>query len=128
MGRMGGTGGIGWMGGGMALRRECSRRARWMAIPPFPIPPVLPLPPVPPCLGLPCAGESPLERRPVAGFADGADGSAMRLDDGLHEAEAEAETTLGAAPVAAEEPFPEARELVRRNARPGVADANRGGV
>ena len=63
---------------------------------------------------------------PSAGLAVDLDRSAVRLDDGLDEAEAEAEAALGAAGVAAEQPIPDARQLVGRNAEAGVADAQDG--
>ena len=47
--------------------------------------------------------------------------AAVRLDDGLDQAEAEAEAAFGAALVAAVEPVPDARQLVGGNADAGVA-------
>ena len=57
------------------------------------------------------------EGRAVAGLAVDADRSAVRLDDGFHEAEAEAEAAFGPALVAAEQPIPDAGQLSRRECR-----------
>ena len=48
----------------------------------------------------------------------------MRVDDGLDQAEAEAEAAFGPAPVAPEEPIPDPRLLLRRDADAGVSHAN----
>src|SRR5258705_8714902 len=68
------------------------------------------------------------ERRPPTHVAAYLDGAAVSLDDGLDEAEAEPETALGAALVAAEEPIEDPRELIGRNAWPGVPHAKERGV
>ena len=62
----------------------------------------------------------------MAGLAFDADSPAVRLDDGLDEAEAQAEAAFGPALVAAEQPFPDPGLLVGGNAHPGVADAQDG--
>ena len=46
----------------------------------------------------------------------------MGFDDGLDQAESEAEAAFRAAVIAAKQPIPDARQLVRGNADPGVAD------
>src|SRR5437899_5717765 len=63
------------------------------------------------------------KRGAVAGSAFNADSSAMRFDDGLDQTEAKAEAALGSALVAAEEPFPDAGQLGRRDAESCVGDA-----
>ena len=52
--------------------------------------------------------------------------AAVGLDDGFDERQAEPETPLGSALVAAVEPFPDARQLVGGNARSGVGHRDEG--
>src|SRR5262249_59169356 len=60
--------------------------------------------------------------RSTAGLALDRNRSAVRLDDGLHEAQAEPEAALGAAGAAAEQTIPDARQLIGGDAAAGVAD------
>src|SRR5262249_12840631 len=62
--------------------------------------------------------------RPFPSFARGIHGSAMRLDDCLHEAEAEAEPAFGPAAVAAKQTIPDPGQLSRWDSGTSVADAH----
>src|SRR4051812_6033700 len=68
-------------------------------------------------------GKVDAEGAALSGRAFDGDGAAVCFDDGFDEAEAKAEPALGSAQVAAEEPFPDARQLGWRNADAGVMHA-----
>ena len=66
--------------------------------------------------------------RAAADLTVDAHGSAMCLDDGLDEAQAEPEAAFRAAAVSAEESIPDARLLIGGNAHAGVADPQDGAI
>src|SRR5262249_9391685 len=66
------------------------------------------------------------ENRAFSRFAPDVDGASVGGDDGLDEAEAQAETTLGAAAVAAKQPVPDAGILVGGDPGAGVAHLEHG--
>src|SRR5262245_41953318 len=62
------------------------------------------------------------EHRSGAGLAIDRDGAAVRLDDGLDQAQAQTEAAFGPARVAAEQTGPDPRQFVGWDARTGVVD------
>src|SRR5688572_9477855 len=66
-----------------------------------------------------------LEARPAARLAADTDRTAMRLDDGLDKAQAQAKAPFSAARIAAKQAVPDVRYFVGRDAGSRVTDAEK---